>query len=259
MDQREDLHRSFTDADAAPDVSPMAAFLREVDATPAVVAYRADLRAALALGPGEAVLDVGCGLGGHAARIAAVHDGPVTGLDREAMIEQARAASGGAVAWVPGDATALPLPDGSVDAAYTERVLMYLPDPGAAIAEMVRVLRPGGRIAAFELDYAGAVLPGEPEVADAVHAVLRDGVASDRMGRSLPALLAAAGVTGLHTRAYAVHTPRPVHDMIVREPVRRAIADGRLPAGAAEWLAEQERPGALTSVFPGVLVTGRVA
>lgn len=66
----------------------MAAFLREADGLPEVVAHQEDLRRALSLAPGDVVLDVGCGAGSHAARVARGHDGPVLGLDREAMLDR---------------------------------------------------------------------------------------------------------------------------------------------------------------------------
>lgn len=254
----EDLHRGFADADRAADPARMAAFLREADGLPEVVAYQEDLRRALSLAPGDVVLDVGCGAGSHAARIARGHAGPVLGLDREAMLDRARAVHGDAVEWIAGDAEDLPLPDASVDAVYAERVLMYLPSAAAAVAEMLRVLRPGGRIAAFELDYASAMIGGPPETADAVLGVLRGGVGDDRAGRRLPDLLAAAGATAVSARPVAIRTTGLVHEMIVEGPARVAVAEGRLPAAPVrEWLADQARPGALTSVFLGVLATGR--
>lgn len=251
-----DIHVGFADSDRAPSSLAMAEFLEHVEAIPEFVAYKAALRESLALQPGDRVLDVGCGIGTHARRIAAEHDGPVIGLDREAMLAHARARTpgSGSVQWLEGDVAALPLPDASVDGCVVERVLKYQPRPERAIAEVVRVLRPGGRLGVFELDYESMALDGEAQVADAVRAMLCDRVADPRMGRRLPRLLRDAGLAQVTTRAIGFVLPWPVHDTIVREPVRLAIDDGRLDRESTlRWLDGQKRPEGFTSIFLGVL------
>ena len=102
---------------------------------------------------GDRVLDVACGTGvvsRHAA--ARVGDeGAVTGLDRnEGMLEVAASAAAGTrpdVEWRRGDATDLPFADGSFDVVCCQQALQFLEDPPAALAEMRRVLAPGGRVA----------------------------------------------------------------------------------------------------------------
>ena len=96
---------------------------------------------------GQDVLDVGCGTG-RLATAAAQRVGPsgaVTGLDRnDGMLAVARRSGG--VAWRQGDAHDLPFPDASFDRVTCAFVLMFLDDPAVALAETVRVLRPGGRL-----------------------------------------------------------------------------------------------------------------
>lgn len=105
---------------------------------------------ALAAEPCARVLDVGCGTGRLAARLV---EAPsvlmVVGLDFSAgMLEQARArlASAEATALVRGDATRLPFADAAFDAAVSTEAFHWFPDQDAALAEIRRVLRPGGRL-----------------------------------------------------------------------------------------------------------------
>lgn len=101
---------------------------------------------------GERVLDVGCGTGVVARRaaLAVGARGQVVGVDlNEGMLRVAgRAAPAGApVSWRQGNATSLPFPDGSFDVVLSQQMLQFVPEPSRAVAEMHRVLTPGGRLA----------------------------------------------------------------------------------------------------------------
>lgn len=116
-------------------------------------AVSASLLGAAELQRGERALDVACGTG-LIARLAAGQVGPagsVTGIDLSPdMIEVARTTPSGSdqpIEWRVGDATALPLPDGGYDVALCQMGLMFMADRPAAVAEMRRVLAPGGRLA----------------------------------------------------------------------------------------------------------------
>ena len=100
--------------------------------------------------PGDAVLDACCGTGDLA--IAAERaGGRVTGLDfSEQMLVRARAKSDG-VEWVLGDVTALPFDDASFDAVTVGFGIRNVPDLDVGLAELARVLRPGGRAACLEI------------------------------------------------------------------------------------------------------------
>jgi SAM-dependent methyltransferase len=101
------------------------------------------------LSSGDRVLDVGCGTGvlarAAADRVAA--EGQVTGLDiNEGMLAVARRIRP-QIDWRQCDATKLPLPDESYVVVMSQFSLMYFPDRLAALKEMMRVLKPGGRLA----------------------------------------------------------------------------------------------------------------
>jgi ubiquinone/menaquinone biosynthesis C-methylase UbiE len=101
-------------------------------------------------GPGQRVLDVACGTGIVARRAAAQlagGSGTVVGVDvNEAMIEVARKLPAtGTITWQTADAAALPLPDAAFDIVYCQQGLQFATDRPAALREMHRVLRQGGR------------------------------------------------------------------------------------------------------------------
>lgn len=95
--------------------------------------------------PPGAVLDAACGTGRHAAHLVA-QGREVVGVDAsEAMLSRARTALPG-VELRRGDLTALPVEDASVTGAVCALALSHLPELGPAVAELGRVLRPGGRL-----------------------------------------------------------------------------------------------------------------
>jgi demethylmenaquinone methyltransferase / 2-methoxy-6-polyprenyl-1,4-benzoquinol methylase len=106
--------------------------------------------AAAVVQPGDRVLDVCCGTG-DLALAASEAGGRVTGLDFSApMLERARGKSS-EIEWIEGDALALPFADGSFDAVTIGFGLRNLPNVEGGLAELRRVLRPGGRLAILEI------------------------------------------------------------------------------------------------------------
>ncbi len=118
----------------------------------------------LAPDPGWRWLDVGCGNGAFTERLlercepASVH-----GVDPSAeQLAHARAqACLKAVRFVEADAMALPYPDDAFDAAVMPLVIFFVPDPGRGVAEMRRVVRAGGLVAAYAWDMTGGGFPYE--------------------------------------------------------------------------------------------------
>ena len=131
-----------------------------------IVGQRVDVLAALDVRPGERVLDIGSGPGLLAAALAAIvgSEGRVWGIDiSEPMLEMARrrCESYPQARFDQADASKLPYPDSSFDAVVSTQVYEYVADMPTALAELFRVLRPGGRVAILDTDYDSLVIHTE--------------------------------------------------------------------------------------------------
>lgn len=115
----------------------------------------------LAVQSGDQVLDVGCGPGNYTRHLArAAGEGLTVGLDASETMVAAAAERGGGenLAYLRGDACALPFGDESFDVACSVGVIHMVEEPLLALAEMARVLAPGGRLAVL----ASCGRPGKP-------------------------------------------------------------------------------------------------
>lgn len=120
---------------------------------------------ALGPSPGERVLDIGTGPGFVAHEMAplVLPGGKILGIDiSEPMLElgRVRCADDANVTFDTADATELPVPDGGIDVAVSVQVYEYIPRVEEALAELYRVLRPGGRAAIVSSDWTSIVWSG---------------------------------------------------------------------------------------------------
>ncbi|MEZ4417362.1 MAG: methyltransferase domain-containing protein [Gemmatimonadota bacterium] len=139
----------------SPTDSRSPAQIYEEDFVPAVFGPWGSTMSDLAgLTPGERVLDVACGTGAL-TRVAAARVGPagsITGLDANPeMLEVAQRVAPG-LEWRRGRAEALPFDDDNFDAVVSQFGFMFFDDQVGALREMMRVLRPGGRLAVSVCD-----------------------------------------------------------------------------------------------------------
>lgn len=194
---------------------------------PAMVAeWSPRLAERVGLQPGERVLDVACGTGDW-TRCAAARVGPqgqVVGLDispeMSAVARRKDAAEPGSapIAWREGSADALPLPDAAFDVVCCQLGLMFFPDRVAALAEMRRVLAPGGRLALMVWGRM-AQCPGQMAVAAAWARHLGDEAA-----------------VGFH-RQHVLCDPAEVHGLLAAAGYReieawRVLGNMRFPTAA---------------------------
>ena len=219
-----------------------------------VVEQRCTVLRGLSLEPGQAVLDIGSGPGLLAAEMAEAvgASGRVVGLDlAQPMLEMARrrCADRPQVSFEHGDAAHLPFPPESFDAVVTTQVLEYVPDVPAALAEVWRVLRPGGLAAILDTDYDSLVV----HVVDAErHARILDAWDEHFVHAGLPRVLGAElraqGFRLRHRVAIPIfnteYTPSAFSFHLTKLIAR--FSRGRRAASAqdaAAWLAELESLG----------------
>ncbi len=255
--------KSFASVDTAEDPEYFLRYLEEISSHPL---FRARTLARIdqaEIAPGQSVLDLGCGVGTDAMLIAARvgPSGRVHALDLSAaMVARARAAEAGlAIDFSVADATATGLPDASVDVVWCNRVLLFVEDTSAALAEMRRVLRPGGRIVLYELDGTSLSI-GDPDQ-DLVN-LLRDLLAATfrhpRMGVLLPALARTAGFHDVQVSPEANllrEFDYAVRAFTIHPKLEALRADGRISQARADAmldrLARNASDGAMVVAFVG--------
>jgi arsenite methyltransferase len=219
------------------------------------VRRRRIVRDALAAAPGERIADVGCGPGFYCAELAGAvgPGGSVTGVDAsEAMLALARrrCAALPNVELRQGDATAVPLPDASADAAISVQVQEYVEDVGAALAELRRVLRPGGRVLVFDIDWATySVHSDQPELTARVLRAWDEHLAHRSLPRTLAPSLRDAGFEDVRVHAHPLaaiefdpsrrHLAAMVSFVAVFVPGRQGLDE----ADAQAWLDDQRALG----------------
>jgi arsenite methyltransferase len=178
-------------------------------ATPDIIQQRRIVRAALGLKAGEHVLDIGSGPGLLACELAeaAGPAGSVTGIDpSQPMLSLARGRrrppGSARLTFGPGEATCLPFADGSFDAATSTQVYEYVEDLPAALSEVYRVLRPGGRLVVLDTDWDSIVwYSSNPDRMRRVLAAWDEHLADPHLPQRLTRLLDDAGFAVTHRAA----------------------------------------------------------
>lgn len=176
------------------------------------------LRPFLADAPPE-ILEVGSGTGYFTRRVAdALPGSRVTGLDldpgRLALAATCNPAPN--LRYLPGDLAELPFADGTFDLVFTRFVLVHLTDPTGAICELTRVVRPGGRVVAYDMVHDGIWFsPDKPAFAEllrAALAVMRGRGMEPSQGLHLGPAMIRAGLADVQVQVIPHHalTPDPL-------------------------------------------------
>ncbi len=217
---------------------------------------------------GETVLDFGCGPGYVAVELARLGAAQVHGVDLNAdFVARARqvvteAGLADRVAIHHSTDETVPLPDASVDRVYCKNVLEYVPDVDATLAEVARVLKPGGTLVASDSDFGFVVVspltPAEvAELFEAAAPAFKD----PNIGRHLPAAFRRAGLGEVKTSILTSADERGHLRVVVENMLGYGLRFGRLTdARAAELRAKIDQgiaDGTYLAALPQWWVTGR--
>lgn len=229
-----------------------------------VLRRRRLVQEALAAAPGERILDVGCGPGFYVAELLSQvgADGSIVGVDSSPQmlaIAQRRCEGHDKVIFHQGEATSLPVKDASFDGALSVQVLEFVHDATAALAEMHRALRIGGRVVIWDVDWATVSWhSSDPDRMERVLDAFDEHLAHPSLPRSLPARMRAAGFGDVrfegHTFASAELSPDAYGAAII--PLVSEFVGGRrgvTKEEAAAWAAEQRELGERGEFFFGCI------
>ena len=186
--------------------------LEQVYSTRDVLRRRALVREALGAQPGERILDIGCGPGFYVAELLEQvgPDGSVVGVDSSPdmlAVAAHRVEGHDNAAFHEADATSLPVGDEDFDAVLSVQVMEYVEDLERALAEILRALRPGGRVVLWDVDWGTLSVRTEDEarmrkVLDAWDEHLADPV----LPRTLGPRMRATGFDGVAAEAHVFAT-----------------------------------------------------
>jgi arsenite methyltransferase len=215
---------------------------------------------AVAAHPGDRILDIGCGPGFYIPELLEQvgPEGAVVGVDGSAsMLALAAQRSEGStnVEFHEADATALPVTDASFDAALSVQVLEYVADIPAALAEILRVLRPGGGAVIWDVDWATVSMrTADPGRMRRMLDAWDEHLTHVSLPRTLTAELRRAGFDGVAMRGYAFATNELSPDTyggFLVPFLERFVADREAVGGdeARAWADEQRELAARGEFF----------
>ena len=232
----------------------MATRLEVVYRTRDILRRRQLVREALGARPGERILDVGCGPGFYVAELLEQvgSAGAVVGVDSSPQMlafAARRCDKYDNVSFHEADATSLPVHDATFDAALSIQVLEYVSDIHAALAEMHRVLRPGGRVVIWDVDWATLSLhSSDPARTERVLRAWDAHLAHPSLPRTLAASIRSAGFENARLDAHAFasveFTPGVYFYSLL--PLIEQYVKGRAGVTeeeAREWVADVEDLG----------------
>jgi len=213
----------------------------------------------LGLGPEDRALDVASGTGTSAFALADTFGCRVTGVDYgERNVAGASAAAHQLCDFRVGDAEQLPFEDGSFDAVISECAFCTFPSKDVAAREMLRVLKPGGRLGLTDLTMAGELPPGLDNLL-AVVACIGDA----RSASEYRSILATAGFVDFSEQDQTSHLLRMVVDIKKKIDLARLAATikkldlGGLDLEAARSTALLARDAIESGAAGYVLLTAR--
>jgi ubiquinone/menaquinone biosynthesis C-methylase UbiE len=230
------------------------------------------------LGAGDVAIDLGCGPRGILDVLweRVKPTGRVVGIDADPnhvtmATEMVAARRLGNVEVLLADAKHTGLPASSFDLVHARTLLINLPDPADVVAEMFRLVKPGGWVLSFEPDGEASVCypphPAYDRLVEMLHAVFSRNGADYRIGRRVAELYRAAGLVDIQVEARSDvhpkgHTRRTMRVDLIRSMRPQVLqlglaTDQELDRLVAEALAHLDNPNTVVMPVLNFLVSGR--
>lgn len=233
--------------------------VEEFNASVGARARRVRILQALALKLGDRVLDVGSGPGHQAFEIASVvgDTGGIDGIDpaeSALAIARHRCAELGNVSFQLGQASRLPFDAATFDAVMSSQVFEYLDDVAGGLAEMFRVLKPGGRVMIHDTDW-GATLwySSDPDRMARIMKIWDGHLANPHLPQTLGRRLADAGFKNVRAEAVVQletsYDPRSISAILMKFVVGYVVSQGVSQSEAGEWADELRAIGCSGDYF----------
>ena len=218
--------------------------------------------------PNRRVLDLGCGQGNTTRLLADVlQPGECVGLEYDAnLVNYARTRTNNpsVVRFEQGDATTLPFADASFDVVFCRYLLIHMAEPAHVIREMLRVVRPGGFVVAYEADFLSEFSDPPCDALLTINRLWNGLFQSPRLGRQMVRLFRESGAANIQTGAIV----QVEHDKAILKRVYRLTAEAIGPRGVSEGLVSEpevqqmiagltrleEDPASVFAKFPDVWI-----
>lgn len=214
---------------------------------------------ALQPGPGETILDIGCGNGLLTAELARAvgHHGRVIGVDPSDDMRQSairRCEGFDQVDIVAGTGSEIPVDTGSVDKAVSVQVFEYLDDIPGAVTETHRVLKPGGQLVVGDTHFDSLIwFSRQPDRMDRMNAAWSHHFTQGAVPALLPPILKQAGFVtdSIQPFTFCDHQLKPdgLANMLMILMENYAVANGHVPRDEAAAWAEEQRSLAAEGCF----------
>jgi ubiquinone/menaquinone biosynthesis C-methylase UbiE len=249
---------AFGDVDQTGNAAHFISYLDE--ATNQFKPLKKSAHSLLQLRPNERVLDVGCGSGDDVRELAAMvaPNGCAVGIDKSSsMIEEARRRARDCplpLQFELGEAVPLPWQSNQFDACRADRLFCHLVEPESVLNEMIRVLKPRGRLVVVDRDWGMVAIDSADSVTtQTVVNRACDGIRNGLIGRKLHGLFRRAGLIESHVEAHTIpitkfYIANTLLDLdIVTE---HAIREQRITRQAADaWLNDLRERDQLRTFF----------
>lgn len=231
----------FTTVDDTDDAGWFIRFMDISNAQPEYAGIRGSLIKQLGPLEGRQVLDVGSGTGDDTRELAELVGplGRVVGTDvSSTMLDEARR-RGGPVEFTHGDIHALPFATASFDRVRVKLVRIHSADVDTADDELIRVLRPGGRLAVFDYDVETFTLdhPDKSSTREILRYWIDHHHRQGWSGRQTRRRFALKGLTDVTITPHTVLTSYEIFRTVMEGPLQDAVAAGVVGMSAEEWWA----------------------